>query len=380
MPGKSIKEFGITSLDEAFTIAFNGYASELDLLVRLVHSGNVIKLLPAMLDYSQFLARGKRKIFGTHPLELVCDSNGVIGGLNTRPRAEELFTCANLVACCYLFSSWTIPLGSLERSQVGQYCERAISHISGDTTAKTNLMGQRLNSGDAGRVIHTLKILGLIEADSTRYKQLSIGASNGMRDREAIHQMPIFRPLAEDDRRFTAKTRWKKLPPMQFGIHKATVEDIVLVDNNPKHKKHYEWLNTTEKGRVLALNQDAGEALENLFARIEAGHVRPRDLVVLFRMEPVVMPDVDGFLDAVGDVIDEKADLVITIGAGESTEEFELRLRKMDEIAGSLLKRGMKPVRIKWYHGNTIEEQRNKPLFGSVGYASYEILYCKLHH
>lgn len=379
MTSKSIKEFGITSLDEAFKIAFNGYASEIDLLVRLVHSDSIMKLLPAILDYSQFLSRGKRKIFGTNPLELVCNSDGVIGGVNTRPRAEELFTCANLVACCYLFSNWTIPLGSLERSRVAQYCQLAISHIGGDAAARTSLLGQRLNSSDAGRVIHTLKILGLIDADSTRYKQLSIGASDGMRDREAIHQMPILRPMVEGEPRFTAKTRWKKLPPILFGIQPARVEDIVLVDINPKHKEHYEWLNTTEKGRVLALNQDAGEALENLSAKIEGGHVRPRDLVVLFRMEPVVMPDVDGFLDAVGDVIDEKADLVITIGAGESTEEFELRLRKMDEIADSLLKRGMKPVRIKWYHGNTTEEQRNKPLFGSVGYASYEILYCKLH-
>lgn len=374
----NIKPFGRMSQDTAFNIAFSGYLCELDLLVRMVHSDYLMKLLPSLLDYPEFLSRGRRTLFGPHPLDLFCDNEGVISGTNEQPRTKELFACANLAACCHLFAGWTIPLGSLEGHQVGQYCQYAISQIGGGQFEQTRMMANRLNNGDAARVVQTLKILGLIDVNSSRYRQLSLGASAGARDREAIHQTPVIRAAVPGADGITAKTRWNELPPIAFGVLPAVVQDIVLVDINPNLKQHYEQLNAMENAGVLALNQDAYDALGHLAAMIGENRVMPRDLVVLFRMEPVMLPDIDRFVDLLDPVIAETADLVISIGAGDATEEFADRLAKMDEISASLSRRGMKPVRIKWCRGNTVEQQRDNPLFGLAAYASFEILYCKL--
>ena len=163
---------------------------------------------------------------------------------------------------------------------------------------------------------------------------------------------------------------------VSFELEKEAANDIVLVDNDQGMKERYKKLNA--ENNILALNQDANKAIEELAVHVANNEIMPRDLIVAYRMDPRMIPDVSDFLGLLGSVISNHADLIITIGAGHSNKEFKGRLNKIDEIMASLQNLKLNPVKIKWHTGKTIPEKRENPIFGEPTYSTYEILYCKL--
>ena len=118
--------------------------------------------------------------------------------------------------------------------------------------------------------------------------------------------------------------------------------------------------------------------METLRRHIDANNAAPRNLVVAFRIDHRMIPDAVEFLKHLALIIEETADLIITIGAGHTNEEFKGRLQKIEELNETLHTYHLKPLKIKWHRGNNLSEQRQNPIFGDPTYATYEILYCKL--
>ena len=279
----------------------------------------------------------------------------------------------NLLAACDLFAGWSLSLDAMKQGTLREHTAKAIRDLADSRPDGSlgPLLAQKLNSCDATRVIQLLKILGCIAPDLIGSSQLSLGASGGIRDRYSIHRMPVI-----EYSRHNPLLRVPAPQSIAFGQESHSVEDIVLVDNDPQMQERYTKLN--REANMLALNQDTMIALETLRNRIATGDTKPRDLVVAFRIDHHMIPDAAEFIKQLRQVTADTADLVITIGAGHTNKEFKGRRSKISELEQVLQRQQLRPLRIIWHQGKSIAEQRSNPLFGAPTYATYEILHCKL--
>ena len=134
----------------------------------------------------------------------------------------------------------------------------------------------------------------------------------------------------------------------------------------------------TAQDNVHALNKDVYIGLDEVAESVANNNLKPRTLITAYRLEPRAYTDTTLYLNNIGRTIASQADFITTIGSGDTDEEFRNRKQVIDDMYINLLDRGMNPIRIKMYKGETVQQQRFNPLFGLNQYASYEILYCKL--
>ena len=357
--------------NDIYNLAREGYLYELGLLVRIVKSVHFKTWLPLFSDYEKFLTSDRKALPGKKNLSDFLKKRRVIDAADKTGISRGLFACANLAACCEIFGGWTIPFTTLDSSRVQEYLQAAIAHGGRGKDKLGQNMAIRLNNGDTVRVIQVLKLLGLVAANTSGRDQLSLGASTAQRDRHALHLTPWIKP-AEPLLPLSMQSRLK------FGVNAGHPESIVLIDNDPEVKSVYEQLNNEEQGRVLAMNTDLYAGLKALSEQVTGAHMRPRNLVVAFRIEPGAFSDMALFLELLGQVVNGSCDFIVTIGSGNSLEGFKHRLEVLNELDERLLEKGMTPIRVKCYEGKTPEEQRMRPVYGLNQYASYETLYCRL--
>ena len=370
MPPVEMNDAAHRADPELFRLAQEGFLAEADHLARLAETPDFKTLLEFFEDYPDFL-RSRRNGFIADCLSGHLKELDEIDFASAPEPILKLTNAFNLAAACDLFDGWTLPLDSLEAENLANHVKRAIREQAEDQGKVAAMLARKLNSGDASRVIHMLKLCGWIAPDMTGSAQLSLGASGGTRDRYSIHQIPKIH-----FHRYNPLLRKAKPESITFELENMAAHDVVLVDNDPKMAERYEKLNASNG--VLALNLDANRALEELAARIDRKELRPRDFVVAFRIDHRMIPDSDSLLQLLGSVIADTAALVITIGAGHTNSEFRGRLEKIEELREALRRRGLNPKKIKWHRGSSLPEQRGNPVFGAPTYATYEILYCTL--
>ena len=356
---------------DIYDLAKEGFLHELGKLVEITQSIGFRELLPKFLTYNAFLTTGKQRFFIESLTENLLKETRFIDASNCPTDAGKLFLCANLAACCEIFSGWTIPVNDLDMNRTNEYLEMALANAGVDKESLGRNMAQRLNNGDTVRVVQTLKLLGLLDADISSCHQISLGASIGRRDCHAMHLEPSIIPAG------TIATS-EVLSPLRFNVRPGKPADIILMDNDPVMKPVYDRLNTEGKGHIAAMVTDLYDGLGGLARQVEDSEVTPRTMVVAFRIEPRAFTDIDRFLDSIGKVIAESADFVMTIGSGDTTDEFRHRQDVLTVLNRRLSDHGMNPFRIKAYSGGNTEEQRANPVFGLNQYASYETLYCRL--
>ena len=352
-----------------FQLAQAGYLAEAGYLASLAGTRSFRTLLEIFESYPTFLKSGQ-DYFGETSLNTLLDIC-TIDFSDSSEIIQKLTRCINLAAACDLFEGWTIPINNFDNKHLCNYVQDAIKELKAKQKNVGSLLAAKLNSGDACRVIHMLKMFGWVAPDMSTSAQLSLGASGGIRDRYSIHHMPVIRYQRQNI------LLREPIPELvSFELEKKTVNDIVLVDNDPKMRERYEKLNA--EPNILALNQDAYKSLKELAIGVENKLIIPRNFIVAYRMDHRLIPDAGYFLKLLGPVISNYADLIITIGAGHSNEEFKGRLKKIDELMATLENLRLNPVKIKWHRGESLSEKRENPVFGEPTYATYEILYCKL--
>lgn len=361
---------GLFPGNDLLQLAQNGFLTEADNLAQIAQSPDFTRLLGYFENYQEFLSTGRHEYFNNRFFEAL-STDQVIDITGDSEDFIRLKHAINFAAACDLFAGWSLSTDSLKITKLRDQVKQSIRDLGGSQNHAGEILARKLNSGDASRVIHMLKIFGWVASDMTHSQQLSLGASGGTRDRYSIHQIPAPRyqrpnPLLREP-----------TPEMvSFDVSRQTANNIVLVDNDPKMQHRYEKLN--EEPNILALNLDGNHALDELKKRIANSEVEPRTFVLAFRIDHRMIPDSNEFLCRLGSVIDDAADLVVTIGAGHNVNEFKGRREKISELFTSLTQHDLKPVIIRWHSGKTLSAQRKNPVFGSPTYATYEILYCKL--
>ena len=352
------------SKDDILKLAIEGYSYELKTLIRLFQSEICANIIPLFSNYESFLSEKRSVILGKNILQLLTCDNLIDANIQS-PISNKLFACANLAASCGIFNGWSIPLNTVNINKSDQYLTMA---ISGAIKTQPNLgqnMADRLNNGDTIRVIQILKLLGLLTTEPVLF-QLSTGSSIGIRDRMATHVTPHI-----------SINHVINNTPVKLSTIQSHEHNIVLIDNDVNIKSVYEELNSSQRN-VYALNKDVYIGLDEVAELVANNALKPRTLITAYRLEPRAYTDISRYISSIGRVIASQADFLTTIGSGDTDEEFNDRKRVINALYEDLLNRGMSPVRIRMYIGETIQQQRFNPLFGLNQYASYEILYCKL--
>ena len=332
-------------------------------------------------DYDAHLQRLNQDPVHQQKVRKLLQAGDTIDTSVPSPELVEIICKAQVAVCCELFKGTSLTRSQMHREGMRLAAQQAIATtqdipaITSDISPEDYTSLQRhlldavnhVQNLDTIRVMQVVRLLGLITAHSESMRQLSLAAGNGYRDLYGVHAVPriTIQPLFEGG-------------VCAFDVVDRLPANTVLIDNDPIFADHYARLNAEQGGSTLAMNMDADQALEQLADKQLAQKLGSRNLVVGLRIDHHMIPDATDFLQRIARVIDQSADLLLTIGAGNNLVEFEGRLRCFDAISQSLKQRGLQPVRIKLHGQGTLEEQRSRPNFGNLEYASYQVLYCKL--
>lgn len=354
----------------SYSIAHDGFASEVKLLQLMEKYPYFNELGKSFENYAEFLDTSRERYFGSECLDSIKLAGMVQMGEVTDCMAKSV-GAINLAAVCSLFSGWKIPRTVLQSRKLYDLLEESITQLGPDKEKATGFLANKLNIGDTCRVIHMLKMFGLLPTDISDRPHISFGASGGIRERTGIHQMP--KTL---NHQANALLRDPTPESIEFDITNTHPEDLILVDNDPDMSTRYTKLN--KERNILALNMDALEAMDMIRTKIDDKGISARTLVSAFRLDHRMIPDCPVFIDRLGSIISDSASFIATIGAGHSNEEFLGRKRVMNALLNILQDRGLDPKLFIWHRGTSATEQRRNPIFGSPAYATYEVLFCTL--
>jgi hypothetical protein len=233
-----------------------------------------------------------------------------------------------------------------------------------------------LHRADTVRVTCLLRCLGLLKPETKRQVQLAIGAGTGERDIEAMH----FHPSLEYMQEHEASPLLRAGKSLLLGGVVNYPSEVALVDADNAFSEHYRHLNERRDlpYKVLALNSLVSDALPEITERQARGEIRPITLISGFRVDQIMFTNVAGFFAGLIPTLADISELIMTIGAGHSLEQYEGREQLMAEMSGYLSRRGMSPVRLRLAFGESAKDRRENIAFGIGPISSYEILYCKL--
>ena len=115
---------------------------------------------------------------------------------------------------------------------------------------------------------------------------------------------------------------------------------------DPHLSKLYKKLNEQNDLPVLAINKATDDVLNNL----KGLDIRKRNLVTSIRFDHRMIPDVVKFFKLLTPIVDDQCDLVMSMGSGDTPQEFEGRINLMKSLFDELNNANLQPVLIK-LHG-----------------------------
>ncbi|HEB86982.1 MAG TPA: hypothetical protein ENI68_08215 [Gammaproteobacteria bacterium] len=350
-----------------------GYQFAADGIGAIAESGRFPELLSRFANYRKFLRNRNLRINSDKLVSHLSHGTNVIYASNRDEALKEILYCAHMATCCEVFQGSSVPLDGLNRNTMRACADNILQPFQKADKNTLRPMSDRLENADAIMVIQILRLMGLVRIKSNNCKQLSFAAGNGVRETNGLHIQPAI-----TRKNSTIARNGNKGNTILFEQEIAKAANIILIDNDPAFTKHYATLNNDPESRVTGIIDDVAQAMDALPGILEGNGKGLRNFIAALRIDHLMLPDVEDFLRRLGLIIEQTADLVITIGAGYTTDEFRGRITKMDEIFNSLKEKNLNPVRIILHGDGTFEEQRNNPGFGQLSISTYEIIYCKL--
>jgi hypothetical protein len=280
---------------------------------------------------------------------------------------RDVFLAAHIAVCCELYEDIEVKLNDVNDIYFTNYAQNLIDRINLDDTDALYDLINRIHRSDAARIIQILSNIGIYRDCNVR--QLSLGAGNAEREIFGLHEAPKINNF---------KTQNYSDSMIIFGKNFNKPENIIIIDNDKKYSKRFKQLNSYYSDWVKAINGDIYDEITNLSKLIKMGKIKSRNLITCIRLDPEMIQDAEYFIMSLASVINHSADLIITIGAGNNLKEFSERIKIMNVLFEILNSKKLKPIRINLHTGNNLEEHWCRPSFGTSGYSSYELIFCKL--
>jgi len=341
-----------------------GYNVEVRSLAAVSRSPDYKVIIRNYRDYQKFQKERLCNIDSKKLIETLSQGNGKIDLEHTDSLLRRVFAYAQVAACCALFPKVPLKSGAMESKDVNELLESTVGDAVFDLAGQmAKELGDRLHQSDALRMMEILRQLGLLRQSPDALRQVSFGAGPGNKDIETIHSVPVTKLL-------------------QGKLFVDTVyrqpEHVILIDNDEGLEQHYRNLNDGHGGRVLAIMKDAEAAVEQILKQSAEQQVEKRNFVVGIRVDHGMIPSVPDFFAMMLPLLDERAELLVSVGAGHTLDEFTGRIALMQRIHDFLRACGLNPLHLKLHGGVDEEQQRNSPAFGLTAYTTYEIIHCVL--
>ena len=341
-----------------------GYNVEVRSLAAVSRSPEYKEIVRNFRDYSKFQKERLCHIDSKKLIESLSHGSGKVDLDDADALLRRAFAYAQVAACCALFPGSLLRSGSMGGRDVDDLLEATVGDAVFDPAGQAaKELGDRLHRSDALRMMEILRQFGLLQQSPGVLRQISFGAGPGNKDIETIHSVPVTRLV-------------------QGRLYVDTVyrqpEHIILVDNDEGVERHYRNLNDRHGGRVLAIMKDAEAAVERILKQSAEQQVEKRNFVVGIRVDHGMIPSVPDFFAMMLPLLDERAELLVSVGAGHTLDEFTGRIALMQRIHDFLRACGLNPLHLKLHGGVDVEQQRNSPAFGLTAYTTYEIIHCVL--
>jgi len=364
-----IRLYDMDAVSSMFNEIMKSYQVDGDGLAVIAESGMLSNMLNNFKNYELFLGDRNKQFNSKKFIKKISKGSNVVFGVTNDVELRKIFYYAHLAACCELFNGWVFPLNTINRDSMRALIDHALYQFKNAPIGKLNEFQSKIHKSDVVRTIQVLRMMGLLTSNSESQRQLSFAAGNAERELDGVHMLPVIRHQ---------KNAVDNSNIIEFSKHVNRPEKVVLIDNAPAFKELYDSLNQDHSDWVLALNEDADSAIRKTSELISDNKIKPCNMIAGIRIDHEIIPDVACFFKQLVPVIDSVADLIISVGAGHTLEEFEGRINLMSAMFDYLKKQGMEPVKIILHGSGSAEAQRASPLFGNGPTTTYEILYCKI--
>lgn len=341
----------------------SSYLAEVDQFTEIATLAEFKNILSNFSNYKKFL---KNKVKPRKPLPSILDATKGSRILSIEDLNESMrlkFHAAHVAACCILFKNEQYVNNMLCSNNMHDFALNYISSPEQSNSSKSKDIMNRINALDSVRLIHLLRILGLVQRPSSSMYQLGLGAASGVKDIHYVHTLP----------KITSDTGIR-LNTIKFDYTYQTAADVILFDFDPRFKSTYDQY---ANNPGMSVSGYIGETM-NLLQELSERDIHKRNLITMLRVEPAMIPDAGDFLHNLQPVIDNQCDLVFSIGSGDTADTYQDRIDLTASLFDALNKAGLTPVLIKLHHDGTLIEQASSLQYGSPIASSYEIIYCSL--
>ena len=346
-----------------FELTANFFMKEIRKLSEITTSAGFQGLLDKLEQYQGFL-KSVRKT--TNPALAITGAAGgqrIFYADTSSEFVKDALSVAHLAACCEMMNGSRIPRHELRPDTLEILAGNYLKQLQTAPPVVIRNTHNRFHTMDAVRTMHLLRALGLITRVSGNFAQLALGSGSGYKDIYSLHKMPAL--LADHDH---------GSPVYTFTIEQEAVGHVVISDPDSQHSEYFNKLNRESGSRVVALNKGADEAMIEF---CKSG-LKKRNLVTMLRLDHQMIADTDTFIEKLSPCIDEKCDLIMTIGSGNSFDAFNERIRIMEKMFCTLDHRGLHPVLVKLHNPGDLTEQIQSLQYGNAKTSTYQVLYCKL--
>ncbi len=339
------------------------FMAEIDQFASASTSAEFQTILTYFKNYKKFL---REKIQLKNPMPSILDAtNGkrILSVSDLNHSMRNKFHAAHIAACCVLFKDERYVANMLNSDDVHNYALKHISSPKQSENKKLIELTQRINAIDSVRMIHLLRILGLVKRPSSKMYQLGLGAAAGIKDIYYLHTSP--KVLSGKGGNFST---------IKFDYSHQPAADVILFDFDPRFQSTYSQYEEDPEKSVSGYVGETMDLLQNLSDM----NITKRNLITMLRVEPAMIPDTGEFLRNLYPVIDTSCDLIFSVGSGDTPETYQNRIDLTASLFNDLNKAGLSPVLIKLHQGGTLMEQATSLQYGSLVASSYEIIYCNL--
>lgn len=339
------------------------YMAELLPFARAAARKDFRQLLAAFASYPE---AARALVSGGDPYELLRRSSSATFKLevgNTTPNVRTAFLLAQMAACCHLLHGSRLALDDLTFRRLRDLGEAFVDEALGSSDDYLQRIVAKFHNMDAIRVFQVLRVLGLVTRVSEQMLQIGLGSAHGTRDVLSVHAWPGMQIHDAQDG-----------PVVEISATRREAAKTVIMDADPAYGEHYAELNEN-----AALNVEAcvGDALQSLVDLSRRSAVR-YNLVTALRIDHRMITDVPAFLASLAGCIDDDCDFVLSIGAGDSLDDFCGRVRVVDALFDHLAEAGLRPVVFRLHEKGVPERQWKTLLYGNARASSYQIMYCRL--
>lgn len=346
---------------------YSEFLSEANMFADYINDGDFEKILLDFNDFNRYLKVRTKKIKANTKVAALTKGTNILSAKNASGELKTILSYAHISACCELLNGWTFNCNHDIKKDLPAFLEQNLTHLKSADEETINKIYLRIATADTVRIIVLLKLLGLLQQDTSKKRVLSYGAASGVKELYATHTVPRIESNIKNlgqykfQLKFTRTLQWPK--------------QTVLIDYDKFWETHYKNLLSEHPANVLGILNEFDNAITDLPQTLLEHNMEPADLVFGWRIDHQVIPDIPAFFKSLVPSLSTKSkvDFVITIGAGDDDEDFAGRVRTMDKVWAFLKEHKLNPVRIVLYDGG-----RDFPLFGHGSYATYEVIHCQL--